>query len=106
MLLLAEMSAAEIPEPEAGKMTLAAGEVLANAHRYGGGVRTLRIGRVGERFVCEISDHGPGLDDPVAGYVPPGSDRASGAGLWVARQVTRRLDMLSTERGLTTRLWV
>jgi anti-sigma regulatory factor (Ser/Thr protein kinase) len=106
VLLLAEMSAAEIPEPEAGKMTLAAGEVLANAHRYGGGVRTLRIGRVGERFVCEISDHGPGLDDPVAGYVPPGSDRASGAGLWVARQVTRRLDMLSTERGLTTRLWV
>jgi anti-sigma regulatory factor (Ser/Thr protein kinase) len=106
VLLLAEMAAAEIAEAEARKMTLAAGEVLANAHRYGGGVRTLRIGRVGEGFVCEISDHGPGLDDPVAGYVPPGSDRAPGAGLWVARQMTRRLDMLSTERGLTTRLWV
>jgi anti-sigma regulatory factor (Ser/Thr protein kinase) len=101
-----EMTAAEVPEGEADNMIVAAGEVLANAHRYGGGARGLRIGRVGERFVCEISDHGPGLDDPVAGYLPPGSPYARGAGLWVARQMTRRLDMLSTERGLTTRLWV
>jgi anti-sigma regulatory factor (Ser/Thr protein kinase) len=105
-LLRAEMAAAQISEHEAENMLVAAGEVLANAHRYGGGVRGLRIGRVGERFVCEISDHGPGLDDPVAGYMPPGSEYARGAGLWVARQMTRRLDMLSTERGLTTRLWV
>jgi hypothetical protein len=26
------------------------------------------------------------------------------AGLWVARQMTRRVDMLSSDRGLTTRL--
>jgi anti-sigma regulatory factor (Ser/Thr protein kinase) len=106
LLLRAEMAAAEVADSQAEKMVLAAGEVLANAHRYGGGARGLRIGRVGERFVCEISDHGPGLDDPLAGYVPPGSHDAGGAGLWVARQMTRRLDMLSTERGLTTRLWV
>jgi hypothetical protein len=73
--------------------------VLANAHRYGDGARRLRIGRVGERFVCEISDHGPGLDDPLAGYVPPGSRHARRTGLWIARQMTQRLDMLSTERG-------
>ena len=106
VLLRAEMAAAEIPEGDAEKMLVAAGEVLVNAHRHGGGLRALRIGRVGERFVCEISDHGPGLDDPVVGYVPPGSEYARGAGLWVARQMTRRLDMVSSERGLTTRLWV
>jgi anti-sigma regulatory factor (Ser/Thr protein kinase) len=106
MLLQAEMGSAEIAPPDTEKMIVAAGEILANAHRYGGGVRALRIGRSGDRFVCEISDHGPGLDDPVAGYVPPGSEYARGAGLWVARQMTRRLDMLSSERGLTTRLWV
>jgi hypothetical protein len=50
--------------------------------------------------------HGPGLDDPLVGYVPPGSGHARGTGLWIARQMTERLDMLSTERGLTTRLWV
>jgi hypothetical protein len=59
----------------------------------------------GERFVCEISDHGRGLDDRVAGYLPPGSDDARGAGLWVARQMAGRLDMLSSDRGLTMRLW-
>jgi anti-sigma regulatory factor (Ser/Thr protein kinase) len=106
LVLLAEMAAAEMARHEAEQMVVAAGEILANAHRYGGGVRALRIGRVGGSFVCEISDRGPGLDDPVAGYVPPGSDVSRGAGLWVARQMTRRLDMLSSERGLTTRLWV
>jgi anti-sigma regulatory factor (Ser/Thr protein kinase) len=106
VLLRAEMAAAEVADSQAEKMIRAAGEVLTNAHRYGGGARRLRIGRVGERFVCEISDRGPGLDDPLAGYVPPGAGEARGAGLWVARQMTRRLDMLSTERGLTTRLWV
>jgi anti-sigma regulatory factor (Ser/Thr protein kinase) len=106
LLLRDEMAAAEVPGPDAENMIVAAGEVLANAHRHGGGARGLRIGRIGERFVCEIADHGPGLDDPVAGYMPPGSSHARGAGLWVARQLTRRLDMLNTERGLTTRLWV
>jgi anti-sigma regulatory factor (Ser/Thr protein kinase) len=106
VLLLAEMAAAEVPDAGAHGMAMAAGEVLVNAHRYGGGARSLRVGRVGERFVCEISDHGPGLDDPLAGYLPPRPGHAAGAGLWVARQMTRRLEMLSSERGLTTRLWV
>jgi anti-sigma regulatory factor (Ser/Thr protein kinase) len=104
--LLAEMAAADVAERAADDMVVAVGEVLANAHRHGGGVRSLRIGRVGEGFVCEISDHGSGLDDPLAGYLPPRPGHAQGAGLWVARQMTRRLEMLSSERGLTTRLWV
>ncbi|MEA2319320.1 MAG: hypothetical protein QOD44_3509 [Solirubrobacteraceae bacterium] len=106
MRLLAEMAAVKVPDPHAGDMLVAVGEVLANAHRHGGGVRTLRIGRVGRQFVCEVSDHGPGLDDPLAGYLPPRAGHARGAGLWVARQMTRRLEMLSSERGLTTRLWI
>jgi anti-sigma regulatory factor (Ser/Thr protein kinase) len=103
--LLAEMAAAGVPEVDAAKMLMAVVEVLTNAHRHGDGVRAIRIGRVGERFVCEISDHGPGLHDPLAGYLPPHPGHARGAGLWVARQMTRRLEMTSSERGLTTRLW-
>jgi anti-sigma regulatory factor (Ser/Thr protein kinase) len=102
--LLAEMTAAEVSDGDARELLIATGEVLANAHHYGGGVRSLRIGRAGDGFVCEIADHGPGLDDPLAGYLPPRPGR--GAGLWVARQLTRRLEMISSERGLTTRLWV
>ncbi|MEA2358479.1 MAG: hypothetical protein QOI62_1739 [Solirubrobacteraceae bacterium] len=106
MRLLSEMATAEIPAADADNMLIAVGEVMANAHRHGGGARGLRVGRVGARFVCEISDHGSGLDDPLAGYLPPRPGHAGGAGLWVARQMTRRLEMLSSERGLTTRLWV
>jgi anti-sigma regulatory factor (Ser/Thr protein kinase) len=101
--LSAEMSAAGISDAATHDMLIATDEVLSNAHRHGGGLRALRVGRAGARFVCEVADHGPGLDDPLAGYLPPRPGR--GAGLWVARQLTRRLEMISTERGLTTRLW-
>lgn len=104
--LLAEMAAAEVPDANAYNMLVAVGEVVGNAHRHGGGARALRIGRVGEHFVCEVSDHGAGLDDPLAGYLPPRPGNGRGAGLWVARQMTRRLEMISSSRGLTTRLWV
>jgi anti-sigma regulatory factor (Ser/Thr protein kinase) len=103
--LRSEMTAADVPDDRAQRMLTAAGEILANAHQHGGGVRGMRLGRVGEHFVCEISDHGPGLDNPLAGYLPPRPGHSGAAGLWVARQATTRLEMLSTERGLTTRLW-
>ncbi len=81
-------------------------QLLANARRHGDGIRSVRIGRVGASFVCEISDRGPGIEDPLAGYVPPAPGGDAGGGLWVARQLTRRLDLLSTDHGLTARLWV
>ena len=104
--LVAEMAAAEVPDARAQDMLTAVGEVLANAHRHGGGARAVRAGRVGQHFVCEVSDHGAGLDDPLAGYLPPHQGHAHGAGLWVARQMTDRLEMISTSHGLTTRLWI
>lgn len=51
-------------------------------------------------------DDGAGLVDQVAQYLPPHPANGRGAGRWVARQMTTRLDMISTSRGLTTRLWV
>ena len=42
-------------------------EVLVNAERHGGGLRGLRAGRAGDRFVCEITDAGPGLRRPIRG---------------------------------------
>jgi hypothetical protein len=56
--------------------------------------------------VCEITDAGMGLDDPLAGYLPPKSEDGPGAGLWVARQLTRRVDLLTSPQGLTVRLWL
>jgi anti-sigma regulatory factor (Ser/Thr protein kinase) len=80
--------------------------VLANAHRHGGKTLSVHFGRVGDRFVCEVSDDGPGIDDPLAGFLPPRPGHAHGAGLWVARQLTRQLELLPSPNGSSVRLWV
>jgi anti-sigma regulatory factor (Ser/Thr protein kinase) len=104
--LASELQDAGVPEPRASAMLVAASEVFINAVRYGYGPRTVLVGRVDDGFVCEIADHGPGLDDPLIGYMPPAPEQASGNGLWIARQLTSRLEMRSSADGLTARLWV
>ena len=105
-LLGAEMAADGVPAAAARNMLLAAGEVFTNARQHGGGVTSVQIGRVGTHFVCEIADAGAGLDDPLAGYIPPRPAQPSGAGLWVARQATSAIELLRTHGGgLTVRLW-
>lgn len=102
-----ELAAAEVAPDRAAGLLLAAEEVYVNAVRHAGGPPTLRVGRVDGHFVCELSDGGPGLDDPLAGHLPPRDGARSGAGLWVARQCTARLEHLPIPGGgLTTRLWV
>jgi anti-sigma regulatory factor (Ser/Thr protein kinase) len=103
--LARKMGAAGIEGDRVEAMLLSAGEVLSNATRYGGGLPAVRVGAVGEDFVCEVRDTGPGLDDPLAGWSPPRP--GDGAGLWVARQLTRRLDVAGAPGGGTVvRLWV
>jgi hypothetical protein len=97
------LSRAGVPEARALDMLLAAGEVFENAARHGGGATSLRAGTVDGWFVCEVADEGPGFDDPLAGYLPPTDDRPQD-GLWVARQLVSRLELLGP--GLTARLWL
>jgi anti-sigma regulatory factor (Ser/Thr protein kinase) len=105
--LLTEMAADHVPEAETQQLLIAASEVYANAGRHGGGVAQLRVGRDGARFVCEITDNGAGFDDPLAGYVPPSVDSTNGAGLWAARQNTRRLELQpAATGGLSVQLWI
>jgi anti-sigma regulatory factor (Ser/Thr protein kinase) len=104
--LSAELEAAAVSEPEAANLLVAAEEVLANARRHGGEALSVRVGRVDDRFVCEISDDGPGIDDPLAGFLPPRAGHADGAGLWVARQLTSQLEFVPSPRGASVRLWV
>jgi anti-sigma regulatory factor (Ser/Thr protein kinase) len=104
--LAARMARADVTRPDVEAMLQAAGEVLANAQSHGGGIRELRVGEYDERFVLEISDGGPGLDDPAIGYLPPTVAGVDGAGMWVARQLTRRLELVPCADGLTVRLWI
>jgi anti-sigma regulatory factor (Ser/Thr protein kinase) len=105
-LLAGELTAARAPRARVMDMLLAASEVFENARRYGGGVNSVRAGLVDGWFACEIEDRGPGLDDPLAGYLPPRPEQARGEGLWVARRLVRRLELLDNKPGLTVRLWL
>jgi anti-sigma regulatory factor (Ser/Thr protein kinase) len=100
------MSELAVPPADADAMLCAGDEVLANAQRHGGGARSIRSGHVEGQFVLEIADRGSGLDDPLAGYLPPRPAAKAGAGIWVARQLTRRLELASDGDGLTVRLWI
>jgi anti-sigma regulatory factor (Ser/Thr protein kinase) len=101
-----ELIAEGVGEARARDLLVAGREVLINAERHGDGVTAVRVGRVGERFVCEITDAGPGFEDPFAGYLPPALQAPDGAGLWIARQLTSKLELLSQPDGLTVRLWI
>jgi anti-sigma regulatory factor (Ser/Thr protein kinase) len=104
--LSAELRAAAVSELEAENMLVAAGEVLANVQRHGGETLSVSVGRVGDRFVCEVADDGPGINDPLAGFLPPRPGHVDGAGLWVARQLTRQLELVPSPKGSSVRLWV
>jgi anti-sigma regulatory factor (Ser/Thr protein kinase) len=85
---------------------MAADEIFKNARQHAGGPEVLRAGTVDGWFVCEVTDRGPGLVDPMAGYLPPRPPRRPAAGLWIARQLVSRLELLPAAPGLTARLWL
>ena len=101
-----ELAVARVPRNRAREMLVAAVEVLSNANYHGNGARMLRVGHDEDRFVCEVSDDGEGLDDRLAGYVPPRPGELDAAGLWVARQLTSRLEFVRSHDGHSVRLWL
>lgn len=102
--LARELAAAAVTEAKTLDMLIAVTEIAANAADHGGGVKNVRVGRAKGRFVCEIVDWGSGFDDPTAGYLPP--RQGIGRGLWVARQLTWRIEFLHSPQGFTARLWL
>jgi anti-sigma regulatory factor (Ser/Thr protein kinase) len=83
-----------------------ANEIATNVLSHADGVAVVRTWSGAEEFVCEISDRGPGLDDPLVGYLPPSPDDESPSGLWLAHQLCNRVDVRSSPSGLTARLHV
>ena len=47
---------------------------------------------------------GDGFEDPAAGYLAP--REGIGAGLWVARQLTWRIEFFDSPTGFTARIWL
>lgn len=70
------------------ELLLVTSEIVGNAMLYGGGRRDLRAWVTEAGLVCEVSDDGPGPDDPLAGYRPPDEHLLGGRGMWIARQLS------------------
>jgi len=101
-----EAAKAGVPSERAMDLTMAANEVLTNALRYGRGVVALWGWPEDGRFLCQIQDDGPGIADPLAGYVPPADAMEAGRGLWLARQLVDLLQIAPSSTGTTVRLHV
>lgn len=95
--------AAGVDPGTAVALSIAANEVLTNALVHGGGEARLSIWAEDGRFICQVEDAGVGIEDPIAGYRPPGGG-IGGRGLWLARQLVDLMEILPSERGATIRL--
>lgn len=92
------------PIPDVERFVQAIDEVATNAIEYGGGAGTVRLWTASQAMLCEISDTGAGLSDPLAGRLPSGRSTARGRGLWLARQLCDLVDVRSGQAGTTVRL--
>jgi anti-sigma regulatory factor (Ser/Thr protein kinase) len=94
------------PGAAAGRTTevlLAVYELVVNAVRASGAARVDSWAE-GPARLWQVSDHGPGLDDATAGYVPPERDLESGRGLWLARSLADDSAVRGSEQGTVVRL--
>lgn len=92
---------------EAADLLLAVNEMATNAIRHGWPPVSVRLWVRPDRLVCTVSDRGVGVTDPFAGYVWPGAHGRMphrGMGLWVARRLCDRVDLVTGPAGFTVRL--
>jgi anti-sigma regulatory factor (Ser/Thr protein kinase) len=98
-----EARAAGLGDYQAQCLALAATEVVANAVHHAGTAAVIRTWAQDSRFICEISDKGPGIADPLASYRPP-APAGGRCGLWLARTFCDDLRIVSSPAGTVVQL--
>lgn len=88
-----------LPAGKVEDLVLVVSEVATNAYRYGEDPRILWSYVDGGSLVCQVRDHGPGPEDPLAGYLPPDVEAAGGRGLWIAHQLCDAVEVVSDRSG-------
>jgi len=101
-----EAAAAGLARTAVEDLQLAASEIASNVivHTAGPGEACVWID--GTELVCQLSDQGPGMEDPLAGYLLPPEYGSSGRGLWLARQLCDEVTVKSEAGGTVVRLRV
>jgi anti-sigma regulatory factor (Ser/Thr protein kinase) len=87
---------AGLPEGRAADAVLAVHELAANAVRHGAGAGRLRIWSVAGGMHCRVDDGHPPASSAESAYSWPVKP---GQGLWLARQVADRMQILSCAGG-------
>jgi anti-sigma regulatory factor (Ser/Thr protein kinase) len=101
----AAMAGSELPAGTVGEFIFAASEVATNALRHGLLPVRVRVWVTPHRLLCTITDAGPGVSDPLIGYVPAHRDPARGGlGLWLARRLCDQVELRRGSDGFTVRL--
>jgi anti-sigma regulatory factor (Ser/Thr protein kinase) len=92
------VTAAGIDAHRAAKLVLAVTEITTNALIHADGAAHVEIITTIDSVTVKISDHGPGLPpDHIVELPPPSHSR--GRGLWLAKQLCDRVDVLPTADG-------
>ncbi|MEV6368267.1 ATP-binding protein [Micromonospora musae] len=97
--------AAGLRDQRLDDFVLAVNELITNAVRHGGGQGSLRLWQDGGTLTCEVADQGIGistqrLDDRSR----PAPDTAGGWGLWLARELSDTIEIVSAETGTIVRI--
>ncbi|WP_082309786.1 sensor histidine kinase [Nonomuraea sp. SBT364] len=85
-------------------LVLSVSEIAANSIEHGPGHGLVRMWTSGEGVVCEISDPGGPLEDPLPGYIPPEPESLRGYGLWISRQLCDLVELRADDGMLRVRL--
>ncbi|MDG4858701.1 ATP-binding protein [Streptomyces sp. T-3] len=96
---------AGLSDPRLSDFVLAVHEVASNAIVHGGGKGRILLDHGDGGLRCSIADHGPGLTAPAPPGALPAADEAEhGRGLWLARALADRLDVVVDAAGTTVTL--
>jgi anti-sigma regulatory factor (Ser/Thr protein kinase) len=104
MLVAGHAEQAGLEKEAATGVVLAVSEVASNSIRHGGGHGEVRVWAEGRILVCEVSDRGH-ITSPLVGRVRPVPDAGGGAGLWLANQLCDLVQISSSARGTTVRIY-
>jgi serine/threonine-protein kinase RsbW len=108
-LLVGEAATAAGLDPaRADMLIVAVNEIVTNAITHGRPPATVTITSTGAAVRVTVNDHGSGLarGDPSIriDMSPPGPERPSGRGLWLATRLCDRVDLHSDPGGTTITL--
>jgi hypothetical protein len=90
--------------PRTPDVVLAVHELVTNALKAAGAAE-IATWTEGDLLVFEVADEGPGLPDPIRGYVPPADDGEGGRGLWLAWSLADEAVAAPAGRGARIRLY-